>query len=106
MVWLLNKKLEGVILTIKNSSDYQECIQLKEKMKKNQELMSLIEQLKSAQKEYVKDGGQNKAVLEQLESQLYEIPIYVVYMDHLNRVNQMITYVEEDLNQYFYEMFN
>ncbi len=106
MVKLLNKKLEEVITVIKESEDYQECIKLKEKMKKNAELMQLIDTLKTLQKEYVKNGYQDKEKLEEVENKLYEIPIYVTYMERLEKVNQMISYVEDDLNDYFYQLFN
>ena len=106
MVKLLNKKLEEVITVIKESEDYQECIKLKEKMKKNAELMQLVDTLKTLQKEYVKDGYQDKEKLEEVENKLYEIPIYVTYMERLEKVNQMISYVEDDLNDYFYQLFN
>lgn len=106
MVKLLNKKLEEVITVIKESEDYQECIKLKEKMKKNVELMQLIDTLKTLQKEYVKNGYQDKEKLEEVENKLYEIPIYVTYMERLEKVNQMISYVEDDLNDYFYQLFN
>ena len=106
MVKLLNKKLEEVISVIKDSKDYQECIKLKEKMKKNAELMQLVDTLKTLQKEYVKDGYQDKEKLEEVENKLYEIPIYVTYMERLEKVNQMISYVEDDLNDYFYQLFN
>ena len=106
MVKLLNKKLEEVITVIKESEDYQECIKLKEKMKKNAELMQLIDTLKTLQKEYVKNGYQDKEKLEEVENKLYEIPIYATYMERLEKVNQMISYVEDDLNDYFYQLFN
>lgn len=106
MVKLLNKKLEEVITVIKDSKDYQECIKLKEKMKKNVELMQLIDTLKTLQKEYVKNGYQDKEKLEEVENKLYEIPIYVTYIEYLEKVNQMISYVEDDLNDYFYQLFN
>lgn len=106
MVKLLNKKLEEVITVIKDSKDYQECIKLKEKMKKNAELMQLIDTLKTLQKEYVKNGYQDREKLEEVENKLYEIPIYVTYIGHLKKVNQMISYVEDDLNDYFYQLFN
>lgn len=106
MVKLLNKKLEEVITVIQESEDYQECIKLKEKMKKNAELMQLIDTLKTLQKEYVKNGYQDKEKLEEVENKLYEIPIYVTYMERLEKVNQMISYVEDDLNDYFYQLFN
>lgn len=106
MVKLLNKKLEEVIAVIKDSEDYKECINLKEKMKKNRELMRLTDTLKTLQKEYVKNGCQDKGKLEEVENKLYEIPIYVTYMEHLKNVNLMISYVEDDLNDYFYQLFN
>lgn len=106
MVKLLNKKLEEVITVIKDSEDYKECVKLKEKMKKNEELMQLIDTLKTLQKEYVKNGYQDKEKLEEVENKLYEIPIYAIYMEHLEKVNQMISYVEDDLNDYFYQLFN
>ena len=34
------------------------------------------------------------------------IPIYNVYMKKLNKVNEMIDYVQDELNDYFYKLFN
>lgn len=105
MVKQLNKAIDDVISVIVNNKDYQQCLQLKDKMKKNQELMKLIEDLKKAQKEYVKSGiGKEK--IDSLEEELYQFPIYVVYMEHLEKVNDMLSYVEEDLNDYFYQLMN
>ena len=105
MVKQLNNAIDDVISVIVNSKDYQQCLQLKDKMKKNQELMKLIEDLKKAQKEYVKSGiGEEK--IDSLEEELYQFPIYVVYMEHLEKVNDMLSYVEEDLNDYFYQLMN
>ncbi len=105
MVKQLNNAIDDVISVIVNSKDYQQCLQLKDKMKKNQELMKLIEDLKKAQKEYVKSGiGEEK--IDSLEEELYQYPIYVVYMEHLEKVNDMLSYVEEDLNDYFYQLMN
>lgn len=106
MVQQLNKKLEDIILTIKNSDDYIQCIRLKEKMKKNEDLMHLIETLKSRQKEFVKRGYEGKESLEEIENKLCEIPIYAAYMEHLEKVNQMISYIQDELNDYFYNLFN
>ena len=65
----MNKAIDDVISVIVNSKDYQQCLQLKDKMKKNQELMKLIEDLKKAQKEYVKSGiGKEK--IDSLEEEL------------------------------------
>lgn len=106
MVNLLNKKLDEVIVTIMDSNDYKECVKLKEKMQKNEELMELIDTLKEKQKEYIKNDCCNKEELEELEKRLYDIPIYSVYMEHLKNVNELISYVQEDLSDYFYHLFN
>ena len=56
MVKWLNRALDEVISVITSSSDYRICIVLQEKMKKNQNLMDLIDKLKEAQKRYVKSN--------------------------------------------------
>lgn len=103
----MNKELEEVINTIINSDDYESCIQLKEKMSTNKEICELVEKIKVLQKKYVRENGEE--VLEELkllEERLNEIPIYVIYMQHLEKVNEMINYVKDELNDYFYKVLN
>lgn len=107
MVNQLNKELDEVINTIINSDDYKSCIQLKEKMSTNKEICELVEKIKILQKKYVRENGEE--VLEELkllEERLNEIPIYVIYMQHLEKVNEMINYVKDELNDYFYKVLN
>lgn len=107
MVNQLNKELEEVINTIINSDDYKSCIQLKEKMSANKEICGLVDKIKVLQKKYVRENGEE--VLEELkllEERLNEIPIYVIYMQHLEKVNEMINYVKDELNDYFYKVLN
>ncbi|CCY79197.1 unknown [Mycoplasma sp. CAG:877] len=103
----MNKELEEVINTIINSDDYKSCIQLKEKMSTNKEICELVDKIKVLQKKYVRENGEE--VLEELkllEERLNEIPIYVIYMQHLEKVNEMINYVKDELNDYFYKVLN
>jgi len=103
----LNKELEEVINIIINSNDYKSCIQLKEKMSTNKEICELVDKIKVLQKKYVRENGEE--VLEELkllEERLNEIPIYVIYMQHLEKVNEMINYVKDELNDYFYKVLN
>ncbi len=108
MVKWLNRALDEVISVITSSRDYRICIELQEKMKKNQNLMDLIDKLKEAQKRYVKSNYDKsiKGELDLLEEKLQQIPIYVSYMMHLEKVNDMLSYVEDDLNQFFYQLLN
>lgn len=103
----MNKELDEVINTIINSNDYKSCIQLKEKMSTNKEICELVDKIKVLQKKYVRENGEE--VLEELkllEERLNEIPIYVIYMQHLEKVNEMINYVKDELNDYFYKVLN
>ncbi len=107
MVRQLNKKLTDVIDTIINSRDYKACLEIKKKMGENEEVVNLVEKIKKLQKRYVNTNDLKLLQeLEKLENRLNDIPIYVVYMQHLEKVNQMINFVKDELNNYFYEVLN
>lgn len=96
-----------MINTIINSDDYKNCVQLKEKMSTNKEICELVEKIKKLQKKYVRENDEEVlAELKLLEEKLNEIPIYVIYMQHLEKVNEMINYVKDELNEYFYKVLN
>ena len=76
-------------------------------MASNEELVSLIEKIKKLQKKYVNTNDQELLVeLEKLERELNNIPIYVIYMQYLEKVNEKIEFVKDELNNYFYEVLN
>ena len=103
----VNKKLDEVINCIINSDDYKKCILLKEKMAKSEDITSLVNSIKKLQKQYVNMHDDDKLLeVKKLEKELNEIPLYVSYMEHLERVNQMINYVKDELNDYFYHVLN
>lgn len=103
----MNEALNEVINTIINSDDYKKCIELKNTMSSNEELVSLIEKIKKLQKKYVNTNDQEILVeLEKLEEELNNIPIYVIYMQYLEKVNEKIEFVKDELNDYFYEVLN
>jgi len=100
--------LEDIIQYIQNTKEYQMCISLKEKMKDNEEIQSLVKDVKKYQKKYVQSNyhSEIKEKLDELEKRLSEIPIYVVYLDNLSKVNEMIDYVRDSLNDYFDKLLN
>ena len=103
----VNKKLDEVINCIINSDDYKKCILLKEKMAKSEDITSLVDSIKKLQKKYVNTNDQELLVeLEKLEGELNNIPIYVIYMQYLEKVNEKIEFVKDELNNYFYEVLN
>lgn len=104
----LNNSLDELIATIKDSSEYQACISLKEKMKKSDDVVRLVNEVKMLQKEYVKSNYDSniKDELDKFIEELNAIPIYSIYNQNLEKVNGMIDYVRDSLNDYFYKLFN
>ncbi len=104
----LDKALEDVILEIKNSNDYLKCIELKKKMDNNKELTDLVEKVKKLQKKYVNSNYDSKIKeeLDLVNSKLNDIPLYVMYLQYLEKVNGKIEFVKDSLNDYFYKLLN
>ena len=104
----VNKSLKEVIDCIKDSKEYKNCLLLKEKMNSNEEILKLIEKVKDYQKKYVKSNYDEniKVELEKLMKQLNDIPLYSIYIQNLELVNEKIDYVRDELNDYFYQLFN
>ncbi len=104
----LYKKLDDVILCIKESNEYKNVIDIKKKMDSNEELKKKINDIKLLQKKYVKSNYDSfvKKDLDKLNDELLEVPIYRIYLDNLSVVNEKIEYVKDSLNDYFYNLFN
>lgn len=103
----LNKSLDEVVNTITNSKEYKKCLELKKKMDSNEEINSLVKEIKLKQKKYIKSNDPNiLSELKSLENRLNSIPIYHIYLDNLEEVNKMINYVKDELNDYFQELLN
>ena len=103
----LNRNLDEIVNCIKNSKEYKKCIELKEKMDSNDEINSLVKEIKLKQKKYIRSNDSN--ILEELkllEDKLNNIPIYHIYLENLEEVNNMINYVKDELNDYFDKLLN
>lgn len=99
--------MEEVINCIIDSSDYKKCVEIKDQMRNNKELMKLIDDIKILQKKYVKTNSDEVLrELKELEEKLNSIPIYVIYMQHLEKVNEKINFVRDELNDYFDKVIN
>lgn len=104
----VNNKVDELIDYIKNTSDYKMCLKLKSQMNDNKELIELINEIKKLQKKYIRSNYDDslKKELDEKNEKLLNIPLYVVYNQHLSRVNEMIDYVKDSLNEYFYNLLN
>jgi len=104
----LYKALDELIYYITDSKEYKLCLELKDRMSSNSDINDKIVKIKKLQKEYIKSNYDEakKQELDKINEELLKIPIYKVYLDNLEVVNQMIDYVKDSLNDYFYKLFN
>lgn len=101
------EKLNEVVKVIKDSKEYKICIDLKKQMDDNEDINSLVKKIKTLQKKYIRTNDKDiKLELDSLEKELNEIPIYHIYMENLSKVNDMINYVKDELNNYFDLLLN
>ena len=103
----LYSAIDEIVLSIKESKEYKMSISLKEKMEKNTDLKNKINKIKNLQKKYIRSGYDSsiKSELDKLNEELFNIPIYKIYLDNLEVVNHKIDYVKDSLNDYFYKFF-
>ena len=92
----MDKALNDVIDCIKNSPEYIECIELKKKMDGNEEITKLIKDIKLLQKKLLRTDSIE--VQEELDSKINN--------QKLNVINEKISYVNDELNDYFYKVLN
>jgi len=104
----LDKALNDVVLEIKNSKEYKKCLEIKEKMDENEEIVNLVKQVKLLQKKYVRSNYDSKIKeeLDMVTAKLNDIPIYVIYLQNLEKVNEKIEIVKDSLNDYFDKLLN
>jgi len=102
------KSLEDVINCISNSKEYKKCIELKMLMKDNSTITELVKKIKDTQKKYIKSNYDSsiKKELDSYKKELESIPIYSIYSQNLEVVNEKIEYVKDYLNNYFNKLLN
>ena len=103
----LSNSIDELVNYITSTKEYKNCIKYKELMDEDNNIKELVSKIKKLQKEYVKSNNDDiKIELDRLEEELNNIDTYVIYNQNLEVVNNMINYVKEDLNDYFYNLFN
>lgn len=102
------KCLDDIVSYIKSSKEYSECIRLKEEMSKDLELIKLIEEVKKKQRKYVLSNysKEKKKELDEKLDLLNKNNLFVLYSYYLDKVNDMISQVKKELNDYFYDVTN
>lgn len=110
----LANKLDEIIAYIKNSPDYHKYFQINEQLKKNANLIAIINDIKHLQKQAVKYHSLNQFKEEHkidqqitIKLQLLETyPIYIEYITLQEELNDMLQNIKTILDKYFYDITN
>jgi Protein of unknown function (DUF964). len=93
---LVLEKVESLVECIKESADYVKYLEISERLKKNKEIMNIIDEVKDLQKKIVKEehnGNDFESLEKEIEKKLNMLNSYPIYVE--------FTYVQEDLNNTF-----
>lgn len=105
---ILDKALE-LVKEIKNDKEYREYVTLRNKIKSNEEIMKIIENIKTLQKQYIKSAyldDEIKVKLDKELSELEDIPLYKEYLLKEKKINNILISIKEGINVSFENILN
>ena len=97
---LILKKLDEIINDIETSEEYKKYLVLKDEIKKNKELVLLINKVRQLNKDY-SHKLVNKEELDRLTNELNNHPLYREYLNTISVINNELSIVENAINNYF-----
>ena len=98
-------KVDEIVKTIEESSEYQKYLTLKEQIDNNKELKELINEVRILQKD-VLHHIEKESKLEEKTTELNNNPLYREYINTLDEINNTFSIIENSLNKYFYDKLN
>lgn len=105
---ILNK-VDEIIAYIKETDVYSNYLKSKKIISLDQEIITLIEDIKRYQKEIVKNQSKKQELEDKINNNLSilnENPNYLEYMYFQEELNNMLTIFENKINKYFKDIFN
>jgi len=106
----LEDVFDDVLNEIKKGSEYQDYLELEQKMLQNQEIQDLICSIKKLQKQLVKLEYERKDTTEvNLEYQknlelLNAFPLYVAFVEKQRQVNEVLQDVKFQIEDFFEQL--
>lgn len=103
----LNNAVDEIVTAIVDCDEFKDCIRLKEKMEKSDEIKELVQTIKKLQKQLIKtDDPSVREELEKVQDRLNSIPLFDSYQKNLAKVNDKIEFIKDEINNYFFEVVN
>ena len=104
---MINERIDDLFEAIKNSSEYQEYLNIGEVMDKDSEIKRLVEEIKKLQQksvnlEYNNDDSY-KEVDKEIEKKVLELnsrPLYQEYLRRMNNLNDILSESSNNIEKY------
>lgn len=104
---MINERIDDLFLAIKNSSEYQEYLNIGEVMDKDSEIKRLVDEIKKLQQksvnlEYNNDDSY-KEVDKEIEKKVLELnsrPLYQEYLRRMNNLNDILSESSNNIEKY------
>lgn len=104
---MINERIDDLFLAIKNSSEYQEYLNIGEVMDKDVEIKRLVDEIKKLQQksvnlEYNNDDSY-KEVDKEIEKKVLELnsrPLYQEYLRRMNNLNDILSESSNNIEKY------
>ena len=113
MVSQLNKEIEikvkEIVNYIQNTKEYKNYLKAKDLLNQDEELKSIIKNIKKYQQDIVKKNAKKDELEEKIDECLEKLhfsPLYNEYEMFQNEVNNMLIIFENKINKYFKDVFN
>ncbi|MDD6224153.1 MAG: YlbF family regulator [bacterium] len=106
------KEVEKLVTFIQESDDYQDYLYLSKKLKKHNQALTWMEEIKSIQKQIVRLEVENQDTtslekeIEKKEQLLKEIPLYVEFLEKQEILNNYFQIIKQRLDDYFTKKLN
>ena len=107
---MIQNKIDELFDTIKNSKEYKAYQNIGEVLNNNEEVNSLVEEIKQLQQESVKLEEENNPkykeidkVIEEKVNTLNNIPVYQEYLRRMDEFNDIIASSKNNIEKYINE---
>lgn len=105
----INAKILEIIEYIQTTESYQNYLKARKILEQNEKIMNLIQDIKTLQKELVKNQSKKEELDLKIKEKLNILntePSYLEYQTYQDEINNLLTIFENKINKYFFDVFN
>ena len=105
----INAKILEIIEYIQTTESYQNYLKARKILEKNEKIMNLIQDIKTLQKELVKNQSKKEELDLKIKEKLNILntePSYLEFQTYQDEINNLLIIFENKINKYFFDVFN